>query len=168
MQNIADAQIDSQIRVLNKDFRATNTDRKKVPAPWKGLASDARVEFTLHDVTRTKTSKVSFGISDDVKKASSGGVPPVDPKKFLNLWVCALGGGLLGYAQFPGGPVKTDGVVINYRAAREIAVQHARGQATTEDLRQAMVHYRALFVELLETPQVKQDEHAAPGAHRRY
>jgi hypothetical protein len=30
--------------------------------------------------------------------------------------VCALGGGLLGYAQFPGGPKSTDGVVINYRA----------------------------------------------------
>lgn len=116
VQNIVDAQIESQIRVLNKDFRAANTDRKKVPAPWKGLTSDARVEFTLHDITRTKTSKVSFGISDDVKKASTGGVPPVDPKKFLNIWVCALGGGLLGYAQFPGGPVKTDGVVINYRA----------------------------------------------------
>ena len=42
------------------------------------------------------------------------------------------------------------GVVMNYRAAREIAEAHARGQATTEDLRQAMVHYRALFDDLLE------------------
>jgi len=41
-------------------------------------------------------------------------------------------------------------VVINYRAAREIAALHARGQASTEDLRQAMVHYRALFADLLE------------------
>jgi hypothetical protein len=41
-------------------------------------------------------------------------------------------------------------VVMNYRAARDIAVQHGRGQATTEDLRQAMVHYRALFRDLLE------------------
>jgi hypothetical protein len=38
-------------------------------------------------------------------------------------------------------------VVMNYRAAREIALVHARGQASTEDLRQAMVHYRALFSE---------------------
>jgi hypothetical protein len=43
-------------------------------------------------------------------------------------------------------------VVINYRAAREIAQSHARGQATTEDLRQAMVHYRALFNDLLDRP----------------
>jgi hypothetical protein len=42
-------------------------------------------------------------------------------------------------------------VVINYRAAREIAQAHARGQSSTEDLRQAMVHYRALFHDLLET-----------------
>jgi hypothetical protein len=40
-------------------------------------------------------------------------------------------------------------VVIHYRAAREIAQVHARGDASTEDLRQAMVHYRALFNELL-------------------
>ena len=32
------------------------------------------------------------------------------------MWVCALAGGLLGYAQFPGGPLETDGVVINYQA----------------------------------------------------
>jgi hypothetical protein len=42
-------------------------------------------------------------------------------------------------------------VVMNYRAAREIALQHAEGKATTEDLRQGMVHYRALFRDLLET-----------------
>lgn len=41
-------------------------------------------------------------------------------------------------------------VVMNYRAARDIAVLHAQGKASTEDLRQAMVHYRALFRELLE------------------
>jgi hypothetical protein len=40
-------------------------------------------------------------------------------------------------------------VVQNYRAAREIVVRHARGQSTTEDLRQAMVYYRSLFDELL-------------------
>jgi len=41
-------------------------------------------------------------------------------------------------------------VVQNYRAAHEIAERQARGQAATEDLRQALVHYRALFEELLE------------------
>jgi|SRR5437868_2237756 FtsZ-interacting cell division protein ZipA len=40
-------------------------------------------------------------------------------------------------------------VVENYRAAHEIALRHGRGQASTEDLRKAMVHYRALFEDLL-------------------
>ena len=43
-------------------------------------------------------------------------------------------------------------VVENYRAAHEIAVRDARGQSTTEDLRKAMVSYRALFEDLLEQP----------------
>ena len=42
-------------------------------------------------------------------------------------------------------------VVINYRAGREIAVRNKKGEATTEDLRQAMMHYRSLFEELVET-----------------
>lgn len=43
-------------------------------------------------------------------------------------------------------------VVMNYRAAHEIALDHGRGRATTEDLRQAMVHFRALFNDLLGAP----------------
>lgn len=43
-------------------------------------------------------------------------------------------------------------VVQNYRVARDIALRHSTGQASTEDLRQAMVHYRSLFGELLEVP----------------
>jgi hypothetical protein len=42
-------------------------------------------------------------------------------------------------------------VVQNYRAAHDIALRHSRGQASTEDLRRAMVHYRSLFDELLES-----------------
>jgi hypothetical protein len=45
-------------------------------------------------------------------------------------------------------------VVRNYRAARDVAERNKSGKATTEDLRQAMVHYRSLFEELLEAPAV--------------
>ncbi len=45
------------------------------------------------------------------------------------------------------------GVVEHYRAAHAIAQRNERGDAGTEDLRQAMVHYRALFENLLETGQ---------------
>lgn len=41
-------------------------------------------------------------------------------------------------------------VVENYRAARDIAERHRRREATTEDLRKAMVYYRELFQDLLE------------------
>ena len=59
-------------------------------------------------------------------------------------------------------------VVMNYRAARDIAQDHERGRATTEDLRQAMVHYRALFTELLETAAApSSDVESRPVAERR-
>jgi len=115
-QNISAGQINSQIRALNKDFRATNPDKAQTPAPFKGLVSDTRVKFKLVKVTRTKTTSSGFSFDDKVKKAATGGIAPYSPKTHLNLWVCALTGGLLGYAQFPGGPVTTDGVVVNYLA----------------------------------------------------
>lgn len=46
-------------------------------------------------------------------------------------------------------------VVQNYRAAHEIALRHEQGRAGTEELRQAMVHYRALFDELTNEPQMR-------------
>ena len=115
-ENISDAQIESQIAVLNADFRGANPDVKKVPAPWAGLASDAHISFRLAKVTRTATKVVGFTTDDGVKSAAGGGIAPVDTATTLNLWVCPLSGGLLGYAQFPGGPPATDGVVINTAA----------------------------------------------------
>jgi hypothetical protein len=52
-------------------------------------------------------------------------------------------------------------VVENYRAAHEIAVRHASGLATTEDLRQAMIHYRTLFEELVGEPEMARAQAAA-------
>ncbi len=45
-------------------------------------------------------------------------------------------------------------VVQNYRTAHEIAIRHSRGEAGTEDLRKAMIHYRALFEDLVAEPAV--------------
>jgi hypothetical protein len=115
-QNISDAQIKSQIAALNRDFSAKNPDKSKVPAPWQGLVTNAKIQFKLHKTTRTQTAVQSFSQNNGVKNPSAGGIAPFQPKKFLNFWVCPLGGGLLGYAQFPGGPPATDGVVINYKA----------------------------------------------------
>ncbi|HEX7280255.1 MAG TPA: zinc metalloprotease [Solirubrobacterales bacterium] len=125
-EDISDAQVKSQIAVLNKDFRAKNADKSKVPSAWKSLVADANIEFVLADkdpkgkkttgITRTATSVESFGANDEVKSKKSGGVDAWPADRYLNVWVCNLGQGLLGYAQFPGGPAKTDGVVILYTA----------------------------------------------------
>lgn len=121
-ENISDAQIKSQIAVLNKDYRGANSDKSKVPSVWTGLVSDVRVQFALATkdpsgkattgITRTKTTRTSFGTGDTVKSKSTGGENAWPTNKYLNIWVCTLSSGLLGYAQFPGGPSKTDGVVI--------------------------------------------------------
>ncbi len=115
-QNISQAQIASQMKALNKDFRATNPDRSQTPTPWRGLVSDSRIKFSLVKVTRTTTTKTGFTHDDGVKKAATGGIAAYQPKSHLNIWVCSLAGGLLGYAQFPGGPITTDGVVVNHQA----------------------------------------------------
>jgi hypothetical protein len=131
-ENISDAQILSQIEVLNADFRATNPDRSSTPSVFTSLIGDARVTFKLADVdpdgnttdgiTRTSTSNSSFtSDTDDVKSASTGGADAWPADRYLNIWTCgnlrnAAGQALLGYAQFPGGPAPTDGVVILHSA----------------------------------------------------
>jgi hypothetical protein len=45
-------------------------------------------------------------------------------------------------------------VLANYRAAHQIALRQAQGQANTEDLRQAIIHYRTLFDELVSEPEL--------------
>lgn len=52
-------------------------------------------------------------------------------------------------------------VVDHYRAAHDIAVRHERGEAGTEELRQAMIHYRSLFEELVETQPTEGSEERA-------
>ena len=85
--------------------------------------TDVQVQFALATkdpnnaattgILRTKTKKNSFAADDAVKIKSKGGDNAWDSTKYLNIWVCTLGGGLLGYAQFPGGPAATDGVVLS-------------------------------------------------------
>lgn len=123
-QNISQAQIDSQIEVLNRDFRKANPDVSTVPAPFAPLAGDARIQFELartdpdgnpHDgVIRKSTDRAGFGSEDDVKFDATGGSDAWPRDEYLNIWVCQLSGGLLGYAQFPGGPAETDGVVVTH------------------------------------------------------
>lgn len=128
-ENISDAQIMSQINVLNRDYRHLNKDTTKIPAPWKSVASDSKIEFCLakkdpagndtNGITRTFTTSTQFSYNDQVKHNSSGGADGWDSQKYLNLWVCNLGTSLYGFATFPSdlstAPAE-DGVVITYDA----------------------------------------------------
>jgi len=131
IQNISDAQIQSQIDALNADYRRLNADTVNTPSDFKSVAADVEIEFCFahqdpngnwtNGVTRTQTSKTSFDVSlNDAKFTAQGGIDAWDRDKYLNIWVVpslvdGSQGGILGYAQFPGGPSSTDGVVIAYR-----------------------------------------------------
>lgn len=124
-ENITDAQVQSQIDVLNEDYRLLNLDAANAPSLFAALRTDAEINFCLAKrdpagaattgITRTVTTRTTFGTNDAVKSTSTGGQNPWNTASYLNIWVCNIGGGILGYAQFPGGPTATDGVVIDYR-----------------------------------------------------
>mgnify|MGYP003499233523 FL=1 len=111
-ENISQAQLQSQIDVLNADFRAENTDYNS-SNPYNSVRSGINVRFVLDNVVRKSTTKTTWGTNDAMKKTASGGIAPTSPTTKLNYWVCNIGGGILGYAQFPGGSSTTDGVVID-------------------------------------------------------
>ncbi len=132
-ENISDAQINSQMEVLNKDFRRLNEDASNTPSAFQAVAADTKIEFCLASVdpngqsttgiTRTQTNQSSFN-DDAVKNSNQGGIDAWDTKKYLNIWVCNLPD-YLGYAQFPGGPTATDGVVVTYTAFGTIGTANA-------------------------------------------
>ncbi|SDS47780.1 Pregnancy-associated plasma protein-A [Gillisia sp. Hel1_33_143] len=132
-ENISDAQINSQLAVLNNDFRATNGDRSNIPSEFAGLAADSEIQFTLAGVRRYSNSTTQWGTNDAVKSQ----YPPVTPSSTLNIWVCNIGGGILGYAQFPGGPSSTDGVVIGpnyFGSTGYVSAPFNKGRTATHEV----------------------------------
>lgn len=108
-QNISDTQIASQMNVLNDDFRMQNTDASNTPNEFTSVAADSEITFSLAGTFRHANSRSEWGTNNAVKQA----YPPVTPETHLNIWVANIGGGILGYAQFPGGSTATDGVVCS-------------------------------------------------------
>jgi hypothetical protein len=137
-QNISDAQIQSQITVLNKDFQGTNTDYNNTPATFQGVrAGDTKIKFILSQIVRKSTTKTSWTTNDAMKKTASGGINPTTPTTALNLWSCNLSGGILGYAQFPGGSTATDGVVIDdnaFGSTGTAAAPYGLGRTATHEI----------------------------------
>jgi PKD repeat protein len=141
-RNISQAQINSQIDVLNEDFRRTNADAANTPAPFAAVAADIEIQFCMAQVDPSgnpltqpgihRVSATSIGLSNTTTGYSQttidNTIKPAtswDPNRYFNIWVCQLSGGLLGYAQFPsnsgltgmptnGGNANTDGVVVGY------------------------------------------------------
>lgn len=147
-ENISDAQIQTQIDVLNKDFRRLNLDAANTPVVWQGIAADFELEFCLASrdennlpttgIIRTQTNDADFGTDDQVKYSGQGGDDAWDMDSYLNIWVCDLTSGFLGYAQFPnGGPASSDGVVVDYQAFGTTGTAqypYNKGRTTTHEV----------------------------------
>jgi hypothetical protein len=117
------------------EARAQRVERLHI----KPLSADEAARFA------SAWSGIQSNFVDDPKQAVSEGDRVVGE-------VMAARGYPLGDFEQQAADISVDhaSVVTHYRAARDIAQRHARGEATTEDLRQAMVHYRELFDDLLE------------------
>ena len=142
-QIVTDAQVRSQIEVLNEDFNRENADKIDTPLWFASAAGNANIRFVLatrdpfgnptNGITRTQTTRTQFIQNDDVKFTHSGGHDAWNPHRYLNIWVCNLGdlsqpNAILGYAQFPHELFEsphTDGIVVHYRAfGRDVGTLH--------------------------------------------
>jgi len=121
-------QANAQIDALNRDFGQEDYKPQQkadtVERFYKAVAK-AELEFCLPKVgpdgkkavgIRFIPVKTTEWLDDDaIKSAAKGGVDPWNTDQYLNVWVANLANGLSGYAQMPGGPSATDGIVIDYR-----------------------------------------------------
>lgn len=151
-QNFTDAQVQSQIDVLNEDFRMKNADLSETPSGFVPDIGDARMEFVLakrdpngnptNGITRTKTNQTSFSYgSEDVKHADRGGHDAWDPTNYLNIWVCNLASGtskVIGYVPYPLAVGSADdGVAISYTAfgtSGNLNVKYTLGRTATHEI----------------------------------
>lgn len=160
-QNISDAQVFSQINVLNEDFRKNNADTNQTPTVFRPRAADTRIEFCLAafdpfgnpttGITRTLITTSQIGKLPStgqpaIYRSATGGVDAWDPSKYLNIWVCEIDNpfNTLGYSSLPGSsPSIYDGIVIDYRAFGTLGAvnlpppsvnPYNRGRTTTHEL----------------------------------
>lgn len=124
-ENISDNQVLSQIQVLNEDFGRTNPDAVNTPAAFQGVAANTDIQYCMATVDpngnpttgieRRQTTVTQFSMNDAVKFYSQGGLDAWNVTQYLNLWVCDLSTGLLGYGEFPTGTASnTFGLVMDY------------------------------------------------------
>ena len=132
-QNISDQRILEQLETLNLDYTARNADTSTIPDPFKPLKGAFNVKFVIANrdpqgnpavgIVRRQTTRTSFGSSSTpsptaqpVKFTNQGGSDAWDTRYYLNIWVCNLSGGVLGYATFPASAgTPYDGIVLASR-----------------------------------------------------
>lgn len=124
-QNLEDSVIQHQVDVLNKSFNKKNSDTIILTDTLRNWVGNFNISFELayidplgnvtNGITRTKTINPHFSYYDDPVKKSHYGKEPWPTDRYLNVWVCNLLDGFRGYAQFPGGPPETDGVVVDWQ-----------------------------------------------------
>jgi len=127
-EKISLAQIKTQVKVLNRDYNRLNTDTVKTPSSFQPVASSFHITFCLAQtdpngnattgVVYKQTTSTAFSYTNNgAKQPFIGGDTIWNPNKYLNIWVCNLGGGLLGYSELPTMPLdNTYGSVIFYEA----------------------------------------------------
>lgn len=145
--NISDARILAQLDVLNKDFARLNADANNTPAIFQSVAANTNIQFCMaqrdpsgnptNGIVRRSTTVSSFSSNNAMKFTAQGGSDAWNTTQYLNIWVCNLGGGLLGYAQFPGGAANTDGVVV---LTGSVGGPSAPGTATSYNLGRTATH----------------------------
>ncbi|MBK5278189.1 MAG: zinc metalloprotease, partial [Bacteroidia bacterium] len=133
--NISDAQINSQINVLNKDYQRLNADANQTPAEFQSVAGMLNVQFVLakqdpeglatSGIVRVKGTKAGWAMANDTELKS---LSYWNADDYLNIWVTNIDdpSGFVGYAKFPISSLPnlsnspnnalTDGVVIHYDA----------------------------------------------------
>ncbi len=149
VQNISDAQIQSQIDVLNEDFMHTNPDSIHTPAPFLAIAGRIPYYFILArqdpngvattGIERRQTTVASFGTNNLVKAYSTGGMDSWNTALYLNIWVCNITSPLIGYGEFPTGTVTpTRGLVMGYnytgRVGPSLASPYNLGKSATHEI----------------------------------
>ncbi len=123
-QNISDAQIQSQIDVLNEDFNALNPDIINIPSVFAPLKGNAQIQFVLakrdpsgnatNGITRTFTNVLSFSSDGAVCSSASGGHDAWPSTQYLNIWVCNKTGAA-GSSSYPwSGLSASDGIIVGY------------------------------------------------------
>ncbi|TLV03296.1 T9SS type A sorting domain-containing protein [Dyadobacter luticola] len=151
---VTDAQIQAQLDTINKDYAGTNANASQIPAHFKSLFGQTGIQFCLAQrtpqdapstgIVRYTTTRNTFDYTTNlVKHAESGGADAWDTDKYLNVWICDLSGGTLGYATFPDDGVKNEqGVAIDYASLPDgSATSYNQGKTLTHELG----HYFNLF-----------------------